>query len=319
MRAPLIPPPGMSPASLTGGVEFIGPSKPPAILRVDLGILRAMAKTAAAVPDHLWAVPAFLEYVQPPLTDEAVAAAEAQLGVTLPATYLACLRIQNGGYLRRPRGVQRVIEGIGPSFPSITGDQAWWRPKNVEPGAWQPAGAELLIPFDGDGHWDLCFDYRACGPTGEPSITLVDVESESEGPEAPSFDGYLALPHDPDDHGGGLRVRVDVSAESVARTIARGLGRPEPTVDAFAHGYPQWRVQLHEDDPSMPERRVPRAWCWCFANRVPAGFRREGLEIITTPETALLFPDDAGCVVVVQCSGHQERVEEVLRAAALLP
>jgi hypothetical protein len=36
MPAPLIPPPGMPPASLTGGVELIGPSKPPAILADDI-------------------------------------------------------------------------------------------------------------------------------------------------------------------------------------------------------------------------------------------------------------------------------------------
>jgi hypothetical protein len=36
MPAPLIPPPGMRPASLTGGVELIGPSKPPAILADDI-------------------------------------------------------------------------------------------------------------------------------------------------------------------------------------------------------------------------------------------------------------------------------------------
>ena len=36
MPAPIIPPPGMPPPAITGGVELIGPSKPPAILADDI-------------------------------------------------------------------------------------------------------------------------------------------------------------------------------------------------------------------------------------------------------------------------------------------
>src|SRR5262245_49521867 len=41
-----------------------------------------------------------LPYLQPPLTDEAVANAEEQIRHTLPAAYLALLKKQNGGYIR---------------------------------------------------------------------------------------------------------------------------------------------------------------------------------------------------------------------------
>jgi len=37
-------------------------------------------------------------YKHPPLTDDLVSVAEKQLGVKLPAEYLALLRVQNGGY-----------------------------------------------------------------------------------------------------------------------------------------------------------------------------------------------------------------------------
>jgi len=54
----------------------------------------------ARKPELLWAVPAFLPSVQPPLTAEAVQAAERQFGVRLPPVYVSILAVQNSGYLR---------------------------------------------------------------------------------------------------------------------------------------------------------------------------------------------------------------------------
>ena len=48
-------------------------------------------------PGRLWKMPAYAGSVQPPLTPEIIAQAEAQLGVTLPEAYLEILRFQNGG------------------------------------------------------------------------------------------------------------------------------------------------------------------------------------------------------------------------------
>jgi hypothetical protein len=56
--------------------------------------------------------------------------------------------------------VPAFLEYVQP--PTLDG--AWWRPKNADPEAWAPDGAALLIPFDGDGHWDMCFDYGSVGP-----------------------------------------------------------------------------------------------------------------------------------------------------------
>lgn len=53
-----------------------------------------------ATVDTIWSVPAYLPYLQPPLTDEAVASAEKELGLQLPIEYLNLLRKQNGGYIR---------------------------------------------------------------------------------------------------------------------------------------------------------------------------------------------------------------------------
>src|SRR5437763_2394707 len=44
---------------------------------------------------------ALKEYVGAPLTDEAVAAAERELGCKLPASYVELMRFQNGGIPRR--------------------------------------------------------------------------------------------------------------------------------------------------------------------------------------------------------------------------
>ena len=54
----------------------------------------------AATSETIWQVPAYLPYLQPPLTDAAVAAAEAAIGYKLPPDYLNLLRKQNGGYIR---------------------------------------------------------------------------------------------------------------------------------------------------------------------------------------------------------------------------
>jgi hypothetical protein len=72
-----------------------------------------------ATPDTIWRVPAYLPYMQPPLTDEAIAAAEQGIGCALPVEYLNLLRQQNGGYIRYelPEMVHHLIAGIGPHYP----------------------------------------------------------------------------------------------------------------------------------------------------------------------------------------------------------
>jgi SMI1-KNR4 cell-wall len=75
-----------------------------------------------AIADTIWRVPAYLPYLQPPLTDEAVASAEKEIGHVLPTEYLNSLKKQNGGYIRfsLPNMVHDSIAGIGPNFPSLT-------------------------------------------------------------------------------------------------------------------------------------------------------------------------------------------------------
>lgn len=256
---------------------------------------------ADRIPRRYWDVPAFLDYVQPKLTAKAVQEAESQLGVQLPEKYLDLLKQQNGGYLRGswPDSVSRVLSGIGPRFPSITRDDGWWRPKNAEPEMWAPPQPDLLIPFDGDGHWDMCFDYRKHGPRREPTITFVDCECERETPITESFVDYLAgLVEEEETANTSARLYGIATAEVVAKRLSRHLGTLKPTVDDFALGYPIWRIEL-----------PGKSGVICVTpNRVSAGFRRDKNKrrIIATRETALQLPDDPECTVLLYCAKESE-------------
>ena len=109
-----------------------------------------------ATPQTIWQVPAYLPYLQPPLTDEIVDAAQKTIGHPLPKEYVDLLRQQNGGYIRYrlENRLNEEIAGIGPNFPSLTKVQ------------WDDAQEcvsfplQGLFPFDGNGDWNLCPDYR---------------------------------------------------------------------------------------------------------------------------------------------------------------
>ncbi|MED5810755.1 SMI1/KNR4 family protein [Mycolicibacterium sp. 050232] len=157
-------------------------------------------------PAHVWKVPPYEDYVQAPLTDELLDTTEQRLGVRLPESLVALLRAQNGGYLQvgfpedeEYNTTHDIIRGIGSKFPCLQ-KNAWWHDDDddFEP---RPAGAEWLVPFDGDGHWDLCLDYRRSptDPAGlrtNPAVVVIDTEvyddADVESFVAASFDEYLA-------------------------------------------------------------------------------------------------------------------------------
>lgn len=148
-------------------------------------------------------------YGHPPLTDEMVSIAEEQLGVKLPAEYLALLRVQNGGY----------THGFG--FP-MTQPTTWAKdhvPLNYMTGIvtdhsirtaqnildtgymteeWGLPARQALL--SGDGHWWITLDYRR-GDT--PSVAWIDVECAEDIQVAPTFAAFLD----------GLRPVSDFDAE----------------------------------------------------------------------------------------------------------
>jgi hypothetical protein len=211
-----------------------------------------------ASPNTIWQVPAYLPYLQPPLTEATVASAEKQIGYKLPTEYLNLLKKQNGGYIRYslPEMVHDSIAGIGPNFPSLTGFD-WDECQEY-------VGFPLhgLVPFDGDGHWHLCLDYRQ--HASAPTVTYVDIEFDGESPVAVSFAEYL------------VKLRIDVGEEYVVEGVleieklksefSAALGIALEPPDTYAHGYPTYRGRLGtENNPQ---------WVWISPNTVPRGFVR---------------------------------------------
>ncbi len=211
-----------------------------------------------ATADTIWNVPAYLPYLQPPLTDQAIASAEEAIGYKLPSEYLNLLRKQNGGYIRfsLPEMIHDKIAGIGPYFPSLTGFD-WDECQDYVSFALQG-----LVPFDGDGHWYLCMDYRKNAQV--PVITFADIECDQETRVADSFADYLGM----------LRICAEdeyvlagvSDVEKLKADLSRQLGVPFDPTDTWAHGYPIERARLGG-------KQNPQ-WLWISPNTVPRGFVR---------------------------------------------
>ncbi len=252
-----------------------------------------------ANPENIWRVPAYLPYLQPALTDDAIADTEKRIGYSLPKELLALLQEQNGGYIRLslPGTVHDSIAGIGPHFPSL---------KHID---WAEVQEHVsfplqgLVPFDGDGHWHLCLDYRAVPE--RPSIAYVDLESDSERQIAESFSGYLSLLAL--DVGDELIVD-SVEVASLLSNLENALGVKFDPPDLWAHGYPTYRAALGTE-------RAPQ-WLWITPNRVIRGFVREDdsrypeLKDLL-PGNGLRFPElSASCFIVDTTDAARQKVIE---------
>lgn len=233
---------------------------------------------------NIWAVPAYLPYVQPPLTDEMVRTAEAAIGHRLPVAYVQLLKQQNGGYirLRLPDCVHDTICGIGPRFPKLESPN--W--SEVQEGVSFPL--QGLVPFDGDGHWHLCFDYR--NGAVSPKITYIDVECDSERPIATDFASYLALLKR-EVEGDEFVILTNNTIETVVESLAQALKVPFEDLGCYDHGYSVYRASLGQKSrKSLPE------WIFINPNLVPRGFVREDDEEYDALKggmtgTALRYPE----------------------------
>lgn len=188
------------------------------------------------VPDDLFAAPLKVD-ITSPATAEECARTEAALGVTLPPALLAVLRVRNGGQIRlsslklTPEGRKKYgrkrysftrLAGVHPTdSDGLTQQTALARQE------WDlPAG---LIPLGGDGHSWCCLDYRACGPTGEPSVVHIDLDEAQEFTLAPTFAEFISgLFRDPDswepalialDQGAPMGKLLDAALQSLGCTV----------------------------------------------------------------------------------------------------
>lgn len=263
---------------------------------------------------RVWSVPAFLDSVHPPLTDDGVEAAERQLGVKLPRAYLALLFEQNGGYVdvTLPDTVHSQIWGIGSRYPTILDGSLKHQMAEYADEIWLPADSDGLIPFDGDGHWYLCFDFRSTGPQAEPTVAYVDLESETDEHVAESFGAFLQLLER--DFGSALVLGLTrTDAEQAASILENALGVMFGKPDDFAHGYPIRTAKFRDGDPPV--------WIWIDPNVVPLGFSRGASRTVhVTPEAGLRFPERPNIETIVTCSdGAARAVLAALERAGLDP
>lgn len=237
----------------------------------------------------IWAVPAYLPYVQPTLTESARQQIEEVLGQRLPAEYLEVLREQNGGYLRRrlPGHSHDVISGIGPQYPSL------YRPDWSEVQDEVSFPLEGLIPFDGDGHWHLCFDYR--GHSETPSITHIDLESDTQTLVASSFAEYLRLLVIPVEEG-QFTLPAPKGLEELVGRLSATLQLEFENLGADDQGYPIFRA-------AVGRSRQPE-WIWVSPNQVPKAFVRAD--------------DDDFDALKERCAGMALRYPELPDTACLL-
>jgi SMI1-KNR4 cell-wall len=255
--------------------------------------------------NSIWDVPAYLPYVHETVSAQIVKDAENKLEVSLPRSYVKLLSEQNGGYVRLvlPDSTHSMIWGIGPRFPSIT------ETHNVELKKWARRKRRIgqkalaLVPFDGDGHWYLCFDYRT--GAAEPQVTFIDLETEEENVVAVTFDAFLSL----------LQLSISSNAmgivghwtvSSVAHALGGALGASFDDQGSYAHGYPVLRCSLGDKQNSE--------WCWISPNEVPRGFVREDDERFKELSgrmsgLARRFPESPEVVVEISCTdGVRDRV-----------
>lgn len=123
-------------------------------------------------------------YTGPPVTPQAIRAAEESFGVRLPASYLALLGERNGGVPR--------LRCFPTSFPTswapdhigvdaILGVGGEWGIDNTDRGSrymvaeWgYPDVGVVICDTPSGGHDTVMLDYTECGPEGEPAVVYVD-------------------------------------------------------------------------------------------------------------------------------------------------
>lgn len=252
-------------------------------------------------PETIWMRPAYLPYVHPPLTDEALASVESQFGVTLPDDFVALLRVQNGGPIRFtfPNAVGDLIAGIGDSFPSITYyDELWDNQEYVD------FPLDGLVPFDGDGHWYNCLDFR--NDTKNPEVTFIDVECNAQRRIGSSFANYLS------------QLELALDTEMVLSKVADIEDAQKQLERVFGASFKE----------SMSNIGVPHWMCstgaetndcfWLSCNTVARGYSGRNPDAFQFEGEALLFPElNRDAVIFEAPKARMDSFAEQLREAGL--
>jgi SMI1-KNR4 cell-wall len=128
-------------------------------------------------------------YVDRPPSDALIVSVEAELGYRLPASYVALMRSHNGGLPRNTccpapnrttwaedHVAVHGIMGIGREKEySLAGDggSRFW----MSEWGYPPIGV-YFADCPSAGHDMIAFDYRFCGPAGEPRVVHVDQDDD---------------------------------------------------------------------------------------------------------------------------------------------
>lgn len=127
---------------------------------------------------------AFESYIGKPVTDEDIKDTEADLGYTLPASYIELLKNHNGGVLNKNcfinnngdcvyvTGIYGIDRDKKYSLLGEMGNEFW-----ISKWEYPPIGIVVADTISG-GHDMIFLDYRECGPTGEPKVVRVDQEGD---------------------------------------------------------------------------------------------------------------------------------------------
>lgn len=127
------------------------------------------------------------EYVGPSFSELDVKRVEKELGFKLPSSYVALMRLQNGGIPKRTNHRTSERTSWAEDHVAITGIYSIGREKTyslcgefnssfwVEEWGYPPIGA-YFADCPSAGHDMLCLDYRKCGPNGEPQVVHIDQE-----------------------------------------------------------------------------------------------------------------------------------------------
>jgi len=168
---------------------------------------------------------ALKEYVEPPFTEDELAAVEQELGYKLPAAYVALMRTHNGGIPVNTEFPTSEPTSWADDHIAITGIAGIGRTKSYslcgELGSqfmieeWgYPAIGVYICDCPSAGHDMVVLDYSACGPQGEPTVAHVDQEADYAITYlAPDFETFVR---------GLVNEEVfDTSAEDLAQDLER--------------------------------------------------------------------------------------------------
>lgn len=248
-------------------------------------------------PETIWKRPTCLNYSNDPITEAAIAECEEQLGLKLPQEYLDLLWVQNGGSIRFhiPDSVGHCIAGIGSSYSSLMNSGFWGCDEYVD------FSLKGLVPFDGDGHWFLCLDYRQTPEC--PGVSYIDIECNSQHKMTDSFSQLLNMMElDP----GDKRVLTNVEDfDDGLSKLSELLGQESKSrVNNIGIAYNRFQVGEEVNE-----------CLWISSNVVAASYRGDKPAQFVFEGEALQFPELPKNAVIFECPTarlpqYQDRLSE---------